>query len=408
MKTVLFSINYTPDMTGTGYYSGVMATELLRRGHGLTVFAAPPFYPEWKLRKGYRNWRWSREVIDGVTVYRCPTFIPRRPSGMTRLLHYGSFAFTALLASIWWRLFHRPDIIFNITPTLFSAIPALFLTKISKAKSWLHIQDFEVEAGFATGQMRGDGSVAKLAMAFEHRMINRFDFTSSISMEMCNKLVEKGRDEKTVYELRNWSDVDAVFPMTHSAFRSDWNINSQHVALYSGSITRKQGIEVVIDAARLMQDRNDLIFILCGSGPTRAELEESCADLKNIQFHDLQPYEKLGELLALATVHLLPQKADAANLVLPSKLANMLASGRPVVVGADPATGLAREVNKCGIVFEPENAEALTQAIAQIIDSPAASAKFSKNARERAVRYWRRDPIIDALDVEMKALVNES
>jgi len=407
MKVVLFSINYAPDLTGTGYYSGVMAAELLRRGHKLTVFAAPPFYPEWQLKKGYRNWWWSRENIDGVAVYRCPTFIPRKPSGITRLLHYGSFALTAFLASIWWRMFCRPDVIFNIAPTLFSAIPALFLSKISKAKSWLHVQDFEVEAGFATAQMKSDGFASRLAMTFERQMITRFDFTSSISSAMCNKLIEKGRDKDTVYELRNWSDVDAIFPMTDSSFRAIWNIETEHVALYSGSITRKQGIEVIIGAAKLLQDRSDLTFILCGSGPTRADLERSCADLPNIQFHDLQPYEKLNELLALATVHLLPQKAGAADLVLPSKLANMLASGRPVVAGADPATSLAREVDECGIIFEPENAEALSKAIVQIMDNSEDSKKFSKNARQRAVNYWRRDPILDALNTEMKALANE-
>src|SRR3546814_10977620 len=105
---------------------------------------------------------------------------------------------------------------------------------------------------------------------------------------------------------------------------------------------------------RLSADlRNDITFVLCGSGPTRPELEARAAGLTNIQFHALQPQEEFQELLGLATVHLLPQRAGAADLVLPSKLANMLASGRPVVAGAAPGSDLAISVDGCGIAVEP-------------------------------------------------------
>ncbi|PHR21871.1 MAG: colanic acid biosynthesis glycosyltransferase WcaI [Sphingopyxis sp.] len=407
MKIALFSINFSPDLTGIGYYSGAMATELMQRGHQLTVFAAPPFYPEWKIRKGYRNWWWSREVVGGVTVYRCPTFIPSQPSGLTRLLHYGSFALTAFLATIWMRFFSRPDIVFNVAPALFSSIPAVFLAKISNAKSWLHVQDFEVEAGFATGQMRGDNMVGKFAMAFERRMINFFDYVSSISAEMCRKLAEKGRDEKSIFELRNWSDVDAVFPMNDSSFRSLWGIEEPYVALFSGSITRKQGMEVIVDCARLLKGRDDIAFVICGAGPLRESLERRASDLPNCRFYDLQPYDSLNELLALATVHLLPQKADAADLVLPSKLTNMLASGRPIIAGAAAGTGLAREIENCGVNVEPENPHALAAALEHMIENRESYDKMARCARERAINFWRKTSIIDALEKNLLEVVND-
>lgn len=404
MRIVLFSINFAPELTATGYYSGVLARDLVARGHQVVVFAAPPFYPEWKRQPGYSRFWWSSTEWEGVHVYRCPTFIPSHPSGITRLLHYGSFAASSLVASIWYRLRHAPDLVLNVSPTIFSSVGALALAALSSAKSWLHIQDFEVEAGFATGQMTAQSLLGRMAMRFERLVINSFDKCSSISHEMCRKLVEKGRSEESVYEFRNWSDLDTIKPQRDSIYRAQWSIGEQKVVLFSGSITRKQGLEVIVEAARLMQDREDLIFVLCGNGPGRAALERQAIGLSNLLFHDLQPRENLNELLALATLHLLPQKADAADLVLPSKLTNMLASGRPVIAGASPNTGLAREVKDCGLIFEPEDAVDLASKITELLKDETALNQYGLNARERARQYWHQTPIIDALESQITLL----
>src|SRR5690606_18334504 len=117
---------------------------------------------------------------------------------------------------------------------------------------------------------------------------------------MCRKLVDKGRAPGSVYELRNWAH--ALNAKAPSVFRERWNIRTPHVVLYSGSIARKQGIEIVVDVARLLRHRSDMTFVLCGNGPTRAELEARAAGLDNIQFHDLQDREELGDLLGMATI----------------------------------------------------------------------------------------------------------
>src|SRR3546814_17512102 len=125
---------------------------------------------------------------------------------------------------------------------------------------------------------------------------------------------------------------------------------------------------------RLSADlRNDITFVLCGSGPTRPELEARAAGLTNIQFHDLQPQEEFQELLGLATVHLLPQRAGAADLVLPSKLSNILASERPVVAAAAPGSDLALDVDGFGIASAPASPARLANAIHQPHAAPPLS-----------------------------------
>jgi colanic acid biosynthesis glycosyl transferase WcaI len=406
MRILLFSNLYLPEPTGIGPYSGGLASELVRRGHEVIVIAANPSYPFWKLFDGFNAWRWSRRSEDGVEVHRVPVYIPAKVGGAKRILHYGGYAAAAAPVALTLAFRFRPNVVIAVVPTLMVAPLALLTAKLAGAASLLHVQDFEVEAGFATGQMNGSGKAARAAFAFERRCIGAFDQTSSISPEMCAKLIEKGRDPATVHELRNWAEIDAVTPRStqSSIYRELWNITTPHVALYSGSIAKKQGIETIVEVARALKDRRDITFILCGNGPTRVDLEASAAGLSNIQFRNLQPKEELGELLALATVHLLPQKRDAADLVLPSKLTNMLASGKPVVAGADLGCGLAREVEGCGLAVEPEDTAAMVMGIERLLDDPVLYAASAAEARRRAEQRWARDAIIDRVEAVLTGM----
>ncbi|GGN57697.1 hypothetical protein GCM10011349_36510 [Novosphingobium indicum] len=157
-------------------------------------------------------------------------------------------------------------------------------------------------------------------------------------------------------------------------------------------------METILDAAELLADRSDIQFLICGAGPSKAMLEARAAKMDNVQVHDLQPKERLAELLSTATVHLLPQRKDAADLVLPSKLANMLASGRPVVAGAEPGTGLAREVEGAGLICEPDNGAAMAAAIMKLIDNDALRAEYGIAARKRSAERWLQSSILAAFE----------
>lgn len=409
MRIALISLNYAPEITGIGLYSGELAQSLATKGHDVHVICSYPFYPEWQRHPTFAERGWSVRSEQGVTVYRCPCYIPANATGARRIFHYISFMLASLkpALSIWRKA--RPDLVFSVAPALLAAITAIILAKASRAKSWLHIQDFEVEAGFATGQISAAGIPARLALWLERRIFRRFDRISSISPEMRCKVLERSIPAARVTELRNWAGIDRITPQTHSSYRDEWGIKSEHVALYSGSIARKQGIETIIDAARIMAQRTDLTFVVCGNGPTRGELEKLAAGLHNILFCDLQPMDRLNELLNLATVHLLPQKRDAADLVLPSKLANMLASGRPVVAGVESDRGLAREVEGAGLIFRPEDGPSMAAAIKRLIEDKNLYANCSEKARQLAEARWSKNAIIGIAENEMRALVaNES
>lgn len=164
----------------------------------------------------------------------------------------------------------------------------------------------------------------------------------------------------------------------------------------------KQGLEVLAEVAALLEARSTKVtLLLCGQGPLKGVLEAACAERGNVRFLDLQPTEMFSELLATADIHLLPQRAEAADLVLPSKLTGMLASGRPVVAMAGAGTGLAIEVEGCGLAVAPGDAIAMTDAILRLATEETLRRDFAVAARARAEQRWRRSSVIDGLEAEL-------
>ena len=394
MKFLVVGLNHHPEPTGSAVYTSEFCQALAARGHQVQMVCAAPYYPQWQTYAGYRGLRWSRAVELGVAIWRCPIYVPGKVTGLKRILHYISFLLSAAGPVLWCALSQRPDHIITIAPTLMAAPASLLAARLCGSQTLLHIQDFEVEAGFATGQMAAGSKVARIAIGFGDAVIRAHDRVTSISPAMVRRVNGKRAPRVDAYELRNWADIAQVVPQASSPYRDQWAITTPHVALYSGSIARKQGLEMLIETARRLELRRDITFVICGNGPYRAELMATASGLNNIQFHDLQPRANLGALLNLSTVHLLPQKRDAADLVLPSKLTNMLASGRPVVAGAAPGTGLAEEIEGCGIAVEPEDDAAMAAAIVRLIDDPALHARLSRAARIRAEAAWAQEPII--------------
>lgn len=372
----------------------------------MTVVCAHPYYPQWRIRDGWPKLSYRTERQAGAPkVVHCPLYVPRKPSAKSRLLHYTSFAATALPRLLSDAIKSRPDIVFVIAPSLVSAMSGWLVARLTGAKLWLHIQDFEVEAAFATGAITPESRLGKTALAFERWMLRRFDRISTISGPMLDKLREKGIPDARIHEFRNWANLQRIKMLEGpSPMRAELGIDTPYIAYYSGNVAAKQGLEIIPEAARRLAGRTDLTFVICGEGPYLDTLKAEAKGLTNIRFYPLQSFEKLSDALGMADVHLLPQIAGVAELVLPSKLTNMLASGRPVVATAYPGTALAQEVEGAGLVTEPGNVEAFSAAIATLLDDPERRAALGRQARQVALQNWDMVAILDRLETEMAQL----
>lgn len=377
-----------------------MAAWLVERGHDVRVITAPPYYPEWKIGKGYTAYRWMRECWRGADVWRCPVWVPSRPGGGKRLLHLASFAlssFPIMLKQLLW----RPDMVFVVEPPLFGAPIAWLVSRLGGAVAWLHIQDYEVDAAFELGILRGNW-IKRVVLAGEHWLMRRFDVISTISQRMQARARAKGVSDTRLVKFPNWVDLETFSGIIVSQslkYRTELGIPSRAVvALYSGNMGAKQGLELLGDVARLCASNDSahlpIYFVFCGNGIARASLVAQCEGLEFVRFLDLQPSERLPELLAMADIHLLPQRAEAADLVMPSKLTGMLASSRPVVAAANSGTELAEVVEGCGLVVPPEDPQAMASAVRTLAADSALRRQLGAAGLDHAVRYMDREAVL--------------
>lgn len=425
MKILLYGINFSPELTGIGKYTGEMAAWLAAQGHQVRVITAPPYYPAWKVGDEFKNgWTKSVEHQDSspasapssgdagtgagsLTVYRCPLWVPAQPGGVKRLLHLASFAlssFPVLLRQLFW----RPGVVWVVEPPLFCTPAALVLARLSGARAWLHIQDYEVDAAFDLGLLKGQ-RLRGWVKGVERWLMRRFDVVSTISQRMLARAENKGVAPSALRFFPNWVDL-ALFasrsPGGAAAYRRELSIPPDAVvALYSGNMGGKQGLELLADAARLCLEQGGIVFVFCGNGAGRADLVARCQGLSNVRWLDLQPVERLPDLLAMADIHLLPQKADAADLVMPSKLTGMLASGRPVLATAREGTELASVVQNCGLVIQPEDPDAMAQALNKLASDPTLRQRLGIAGRDYAATHMNRDAVLRRFEADLKELI---
>jgi colanic acid biosynthesis glycosyl transferase WcaI len=458
VRILIHGLNFSPELVGVGKFTGEMAEWLAENGHDVRAVTAPPFNPAAKVFPGFSTWFYRREnrtysrtsnvpdqrstqsegcslgtssVSSGtasatpgvgllvseagaenetrqagrLSVFRCPLYVPRTPSAGKRVLHLASFAlssFWSMLRQVPW----RPEVVLVIEPTLLCAPNAWLTARLSGAKSWFHIQDFEADAAFELGLLTSP-HLRSFVMAVEKKSMQGFDRVSTISQKMGLRLAQKGVESSRYVLFPNWVDTEAIFPLQESSpLRKELRIpNEAIVPLYSGTMAHKQGLDLLADAVHKLGSRNELHFVFCGDGPAKAALADSTAQMQNVHFLPLQPFERLNDLLNLADIHLLPQRANAADLVMPSKLTGMLASGRPVVASAANDTQLAQVAEGRGVVVPPGDASAFAWAIDQLASHPTLREKLGRNARAYAVSNLDRNVVLRGVEQELLKLV---
>jgi colanic acid biosynthesis glycosyl transferase WcaI len=408
LRILLHGINYSPELTGIGKYSGEMAQWLAARGHHVRVVTAPPYYPAWRVRTDYRGWSYKTEPGngDGVRVYRCPLYVPRRPSGKTRVLHLGSFMLSSLpimLSQAQW----RPDVVLAVEPTFMSSLAGWMTARMAEAVAWLHIQDFEVDAAFDLGLLESDGPLHRVAEAVERRLMHRFDCVSTISEKMMHRLAEKGVIADKTVMFPNWVDTDAIAPLRGaSRLRRQLGLSSDKVVLlYAGNMGMKQGLDLLPLLAQEFVPDPRIHFIFCGDGAYRAQLAGMLYGAANVTMLPLQPFDRLNDLLNTADIHLLPQRPDAADLVMPSKLTGMLASGRPVIATAAAGTQVALTLGSCGIAVPPLDKPALFAAVRTLVDEREMRHALGVSARAHAVEHLGKERVLQRFESELIAAV---
>ncbi|HEY0174739.1 MAG TPA: WcaI family glycosyltransferase [Pedobacter sp.] len=405
-RILVLGINCLPELTGIGKYTGEMISWFAENGHETTMITGFPYYPNWKVHKPYTGNNYKKEKMfnGNLTIYRCPLYVPENPSGLKRLLHESAFFITA--GFVVFKMLFKPkqDLIFAIAPPFHLAILALFYRFFRGGRIVYHIQDLQIEAAKELKMLRYKW-MFDLLFSIEYFILRKMNFLSTISEGMMSRVGKK--IPKKIMFFPNWVDTETFYPLADRAvLKVKWGYQQDdHIVLYSGSIGEKQGLDSLIRIADNLRGKDKVKFLICGTGPYKQELMRMAVEkeLKNLDFLPLQDFDIFNEFLNMADIHLVLQKANASDLVMPSKLTTILSVGGLALVTANSGTTLhdVIKTHEMGVVIDAEQEDLLAETIVYMTETDHEPCR--KNARKYAEQYLDRQNILP----EMLAYVTQ-
>jgi colanic acid biosynthesis glycosyl transferase WcaI len=411
MRILIYGINYSPELTGIGKYTGEMGAWLAQQGHTVEVITALPYYPEWEIHAAYRGKSWHTERVEGATVHRSPLYVPKSVSALRRILH--EFSFVAGSLPYWLKVFFgkRHDVVICPVPAFHLGFIPLLYSRLRDVPFVYHIQDLQVDMARELGMLKNQTFLSILTKA-ERFILDHCTVVSTISEGMIGKIVAKGIPAQKCVLFPNWVDRAFIRPLPVSqSLRAEFGLqNTDRVVLYSGSLGEKQGLDIILTVAQRLRHHQNLYFLIVGSGGAEQKLIELARshNLTQVKFFPLQPYEKLSALLATADIHLVLQRQSASDLVLPSKLTGILSAGGFSLITAVPGTSLYDlvQTHQVGLVIEPESADALQAGIEQALATDLQP--YRQNARRYAETFLDKEVILRGFEGELKKLANRT
>lgn len=365
---LLVSTNYAPEHTGIGPYATQLAEHWAARGADTHVLAGMPHYPAWRLDPQYAGlWR-TTESRGGVTVHRRRHTVPARQTALRRALFEASLLAHQLAAP---PRMPRPHAVVAQMPSLAGAVAAARIARRHRVPFVPVVQDLMGAAAAQSGISGGDRAAAVAARA-ERYALGRATLVGVIHDSFRPRVQAMGVDPSRIRLVPNWSHVARPSrPRAETRTRLGWPEDRQ-VVLHSGNMGLKQGLEVLVEAARLDPGVD---VVLMGDGNQRAALRERAGDLPNLRFLPAADEADFPDVLAAADVLAVTQRASVLDMSVPSKLTSYFAAGRPVIASVAAEGGTADEVRRsgAGVLVPPEDPAALLKALKDLAADPEAA-----------------------------------
>jgi colanic acid biosynthesis glycosyl transferase WcaI len=375
-------------------------------GFDVSVITGFPYYPQWEIWESYRDKpNYLEEEYKGIKIYRFKQFTPKNPTFKNRIKHILSFTFGSLKNL---KKIKEADLIIAVVPFTSDVWLAHKLAKRTNAKVWVHVQDFEFDAAFEAGIISG-GKIKKLISKFlfwyEKRLFDKADILSTISHSMMEKAKQKTNTE--LFYFPNWTDENFINP-EKTKIHPYLNSNKFKI-LYSGNIGAKQDWETYLKVVENFKDREDIEFIVVGDGAKKNWLIEKIKKIKNVKYYPPVPYEELPDLLCSADLHVLFQKEDVIDTVMPSKLLGMMASAKPSLVTGNLKSEVAKVLkeSKGGEFLESSDINKISNFIEKLNNNKDQIQIYVDNARQFMIKYYSKNKVLKNLKNKINEIINK-
>jgi colanic acid biosynthesis glycosyl transferase WcaI len=407
MRILIYSYNYYPEPIGIAPLMTELAEGMVKRGHEVRVVTAMPWYPEAEIYPQYKNKLFLTERLNGVKVQRCFIWTSTQRSLKNRAFFELSFATLSLVQAFnGW----RPDVMLLTVPGLPVCVPAWLVSRIYRTPLVLNLQDILPDAAVHVGLITSK----KLIQVF--KFLEKFAYEKAAKISVIadgftKNITAKGVPPEKIVEISNWVDIDTIKPLPrdNNYFRRDYQLEDKFVVLYSGNIALTQGLETVIEAAKLLEHIPEITVTIVGEKKALNRLEEYCQQCgtKNVRLLPFQPQEKLAEMYAGTDVGLVIQKKNVVDFNMPSKIQKLLASGMAIIASVPNTGTAARAISNSngGLVVPPEDPQVLAEAIEKLYHDRDLVKQLGSSGRKFAEKNYAFSGALDRYEKLFNSLI---
>lgn len=396
-KVTIITGNYYPEDSAIGLYTTQFAEYLYHKNYEVSIITGFPYYPQWKIPADYiQKPKLYTETINGVRVLRYKQYVPEKVSFTGRIKMMFSFIKGANANA---GKIKDADLVICIVPYTFSTWIAKKISKKTNAKLWIHIQDFEFDLALQSGILKNNILLKPLSAFikyYEKHMLLSADTVSSISFSMLKKIKEKAPVKNTVY-FPNWissNKINPQFSKHHNYISRD-----KFTVLYSGNIGEKQDWHLFKELCYCIND-DDIEIVIVGDGGYLRQLKQDVSSFPFIKFFPPVPYDELQDLLCSAQIHILFQKSDVVDSVMPSKILGMMASGKPSIITGSKESEVAGIITKSGggYYFYDNKINEIYAAMKSIKDDELHAETLGKDARRFIIQQFSEEEILSSIE----------
>lgn len=370
-----------------------MAEYFSKNNIEVNVLSGFPYYPAWEISADYKKKKsFYKETINGVNVYRYKQFVPKSPSFIKRILHLLDFTIGTFI-----NLFKikKTDVVLCVVPFIGAVFVGKILAKLKGAALWVHIQDFEFDAVSDANIVKSESEnnfLFKLLFWIEKQLLNSSEIVTTISSAMILKL--KSKTTSNTKLLPNWVDISFINPLNLSIHPYLKSTNFK--ILYSGNIGEKQDWAFFLKFTKALEINSNIEIVVVGSGSKSSWLQNQLDHCKNAIFYTPVAYAELSNLLCSADMHILFQKGDVIDTVMPSKILAMMASKKPSLISGSLQSEVATIIDNSngGKYIDANNLTDAVKFVNLLIKNRNLIDDYGDNARNYVQKHFSKDEIL--------------
>ena len=399
MRLLVITPHFEPDTAPTGIIVTSLVEQWAKQGHQIEVITSLPWYEKHEIATQWKGRLFRRDEKELVRVTRLHPFPQDKSKLLQRLVSFLAFSFLAVIASL--SIKGPFDAVIVVSPPLTLGNVGKVAAIRHRCKLILNLQDIFPDVAVALGMVKSRSSI-KFLEKYEKFTYNGSDAITVLSEDLeknVNKKIDRMKTPPKVTVVPNFLISSSIKPQSRlTNYRREHELGEKFVVMYAGNLGNSQSFELITNAAKKHEEREDVVYVINGSGVMSDRLNEQANELKNLKVIEHQPIERLSEILATADIHLVPLRTGLGDMSVPSKIYSVFAAGRPVIASVDPGTEIERIVveSEGGISVAPDDFDSFIFELEGLIENSELRAEMGIKARVWLEKWYSSQTIADS------------